>query len=195
MVLYHYKKDGSMAHARREIPLAFDQALDEICLVTSILTSKIRMNELTKNLELFSYPPVIVRAYQRLFPLFEVTDGIMTRHGSVEEDPDYGDKVFFHYQNTGRHSFEGRLKLLPHSWLTFKESPGNGLPKLVIDVVPCGSIFGRVMAVPFCLDQNCPSFIKTTLPKDVDMKKLAQQVRKILDPLREIQNEVKSCFP
>lgn len=182
-----------MLHVRRAIPTAFDQALDEISLVTSILNSKIRTKEITKNIELFSCPYVMVRAYQRLFSMFEVTDGIISRHGLVDEGQEYGEKVFFHYQNGGRHSVDGRLKFLPHSWLTFKEPSKDNLPKLIVDVIPCGSIFGRVTSTPLCLDQNGPSFIKTTLPKDMEVKKLAQAVRKILDPLREIQEEVQTC--
>ena len=183
-------------YKQRQIPTDFDVLAEVICLMTSIVASKIRAKEFEKyEIEHYLCPFVITRAYQKLFPAFEVHDGVVARFGQRTEKPEYGEAGYFHYhENRSRPSIACQVKLIPHARLIFKESLTCDLPSLGVDILPIGSINNRVISIPFCLDEHAHSFVKTSLPRDVDEKNLLKNVRVILPSLEAVKEEVEEML-
>ncbi len=175
----------------REIPIAFSHEAEAIFLTSSILASKIRMKEFKGHESIFSCPYTMVRAYKKLFPAFEVVDGVVSRFGSVQGGPSQGEKGYFHYhESRSRQSIEGRFKLIRHSWLLFKEPQQPDIPQLVVDILSCGAVPGWSVAVPLCLDEFAPSFTKTRLPIDKKEEDFSKQVHLAVTYLQDIKMEV-----
>jgi hypothetical protein len=174
----------------REIPIAFSSGAEAIFLVSSILAHKMRMKEFEGFESIFSCPHSMVRAYQKLFPEFEVVDGIVPRFGSIQDGEKYGEKGYFHHhEGRSRSALEGRLKLIPHAWLLFKEQIA-GMSPLVVDVVPYGAVTGWQVAMPLCLNEHGPAFTRTKLPVGTKEEDLLKKVHIAVTYLKEIKTEV-----
>jgi hypothetical protein len=186
-------------YVQRKIPDVFKHHFEAIHLLATVLYSKIQSQEITEDIDIFRCPHTMARAFQKLFPAFEVWDGVVSRFGKEMNRVEYGTKGYLHFESTGRVAIVGQFRPIVHSILGFKEiaQQVNGQivrPSLAIDVLPLGGVAGMAFPVPICLDeQGLPFVRRPLLPTEalikMKEKELAKNVRRILPLLKEISTE------
>ena len=174
-------------YIQREVPEPFIKNLEKIRRMSSVLATMQRTGRLPPE-EVFASSHVLTRAYRKIFPAFNVCDGIVTRLGLPNCNREYGEAGYFYYhEGRSRPAITGQLKLIPHSILVFKEPNGN-MPKLAIDVLPLGQVKNWSLAAPIFLDEHSQPFFEQPLPEN-DAKDFATKARIMKEVFQEIKKE------
>ena len=87
----------------------------------------------------------IVDSFQRYFTDFVLCTGFIPRAGSPQEDESCGNGYHF-YKKGALCAVEGRLKVLPHVWLAWKQNKAY-----IVDLVPPGAFFLWLLQVYYIL--------------------------------------------